>query len=447
MRKLFNRLHHQYGLLADRLGISRRRLAGYGLVALVVFALTLHVRNASSSDPGSWFFNPTTGYSRKYSAIRQLQAERFIEAAESTPPYTKTHQAKGLCVGVPSIARDGARYLRNTVGSLLSGLSQQERDGVYFMVLIPHSDPSIHPAMHEPWLSNVVDEILVYNVSEKEMGYIESLEREDVEHRTKGLYDYKYLMEACYAKDTPYIALIEDDVIAMDGWYHRTVNAIQRIESLSGAKGFLYLRLFYTEEFLGWNNEHWPTYAFWSILFIAGSAALVHWLPVRFQWPRRVLTPRFSAVIAALVVPWMVMLVFAAGKVTVFPLPEGVNRMNNFGCCAQGFVFPRERAGKIIEWFESSRLGFADMLIEEYANKHNEQRWAITPSVLQHVGTKSSKPDDFGHGAKFAKSVAGTIWNFGFERLSSQRLHEEHEEHELSANGVHGLVRGVEQGG
>jgi hypothetical protein len=118
--------------------------------------------------------------------------------------------------------------------------------------------------------------------------------------------------------------------------------------------------------------------------------------------------------------------------------------MNNFGCCAQGLVFPREEAGALIDWFEASKLGFADMLIEEYANQHHEQRWAITPSVLQHIGIKSSKPDDFGHGAKFDKPVAGTIWNFGFERLEAKRLRSQHEDAVL--DGQH-LLSGSMDGG
>lgn len=100
--------------------------------------------------------------------------------------------------------------------------------------------------------------------------------------------------------------------------------------------------------------------------------------------------------------------------------------MNDFGCCAQGLVFPRQKAGDLIEWYSSAKVGFADMLTEQYADEHNERRWALTPSVLQHVGAKSSKPDDFDHGAKYSRSVAGTIWNFAFELNQAKALREEH---------------------
>jgi hypothetical protein len=429
--RVTSRLSRSYSLFAARFGLSTIRFTVYGLIILSICTTTLLVRSASSRDPGSWFFKPSSGYSQQYSATRQEQAERFVEAAVEIPPYTKSTPATGLCVGIPSIARDGARYLRTTVGSLLAGLSQEERAGMYLMVFLPHSDPNIHPAFKEAWLSNLVDEVVLYNVSEQEMSYIESLELEDVEHRTKGLYDYNYLMKACYEKETPYIAMIEDDVVAMDGWYHRTVNGIRQAETQSRlmkpSRDFLYLRMFYTEEFLGWNSEHWRTYAFWSILFVSGSICLVFGLPMAYQHLKRLLTPRLSLAIVTLIVPWAVVMVFAAGKTTVLPLPEGINEMNNFGCCAQGLVFPRHNARELIEWFTLSRVGFADMLIEKYANDHEEQRWALTPSVIQHIGIKSSKPDDFGHGAKFSKPVSGTIWNFGFENFVPEALRDEHE--------------------
>lgn len=428
-----SRFSQWYELLAARCGVSPIRLSIYGLIALCVLITTLVVRSASSRDPGSWFFDPQHGYRPQYSAIRQRQAERFIEAASTSaaPAHGKSSPDTGLCVGVPSVARDGARYLRTTVGSLLEGLSPEERAGVYLMVFLPHTDPTIHPAYHESWLANLVDEILVYNVSDSELAYIQSLERDDVEHRTKGLYDYTYLLKACHARGAPYVAMIEDDVLAMDGWYHRTVNGIRQAEAKAALtnprQDFLYLRLFYTEEYLGWNSEHWPTHVAWSVLFVAVAIGLVVWLPMAHHYPKRLLTPRLSIAIATLIVPWAVIMVFAAGKNTVLPLPEGINEMNNFGCCAQGLVFPRHKILDLIDWFQSSRVGFADMLIEQYASEHGEQRLAITPSVLQHIGLKSSKPDDFGHGAKFSKPVSATIWNFAFEGFIPKILRNEHE--------------------
>lgn len=77
--------------------------------------------------------------------------------------------------------------------------------------------------------------------------------------------------------------MLEDDVLAMDGWYYRTREALDSAERQMAEKDEskckhsiyqlsyppnyllgLYLRLFYTEQFLGWNSEEWPTYLFYS---------------------------------------------------------------------------------------------------------------------------------------------------------------------------------------
>ena len=47
----------------------------------------------------------------------------------------------------------------------------------------------------------------------------------------------------------------------------------------------------------------------------------------------------------------------------------------------------------LLDYYESRNMtGFSDTLTE-LANRDNEIRWALTPSVLQHVGQKSTKGD------------------------------------------------------
>ena len=67
-----------------------------------------------------------------------------------------------------------------------------------------------------------------------------------------------------------------------------------------------------------------------------------------------------------------------------------------------------------------------DVLTEEYADANGELRWAITPSVIQHIGIKSSKVDDYGPMSKHGLSVAEKIWNFAFERNDVDALRKEH---------------------
>lgn len=87
-------------------------------------------------------------------------------------------------------------------------------------------------------------------------------------------------------------------------------------------------------------------------------------------------------------------------------------------CCTQALVFPSAQIPGVVSWLDSYRVGadsYQDQLIEEYAQrvKPNMLRWALTPSVVQHIGDKSSK----------AGAVAGwgnrgprqRLWSVSFE--------------------------------
>lgn len=189
----------------------------------------------------------------------------------------------------------------------------------------------------------------------------------------------------------------------------------------------MYLRLFYTEGFLGWNSEEWPTYTIYSALAILGPALALLFLRHRFPILKRPISNHRLLTGCGLCIPLCIALFFAAGRVTVAPLTAGVNVMNDFGCCSQGFVFPHAKAEALVAWYASRGVGFVDMLTEEYADERRERRLALTPSVLQHVGRKSSKGDDFGKASKYRMSVAEKLWNFEFETMDRRRLRVEHE--------------------
>ena len=48
---------------------------------------------------------------------------------------------------------------------------------------------------------------------------------------------------------------------------------------------------------------------------------------------------------------------------------------------------------RLIKWYEDQRIGFVDTLAEKLGDERPNEtgvRWALTPSVFQHVGGKSS---------------------------------------------------------
>ena len=406
--------------------------------ALFYFVLILIVRHFSWRDPGSFFFDPEEAYTPQYSSVRLQQAEEYLGNASSESFGShgrRKWKEPEICVGVVGIARVGVRYLRTAVASLVTDLTQEERDAIHLIVFIPHVDPTIHPAYHDQWLANLADELLVYNLTGAELERVKGLE-EKKDARWKIMLDYQYLMKHCYATGAPYIALLEDDTLAMEGWYHRTMQGLKEAEKRTGieewkedSKGFLYLRMFYTEEFHGWNIETAPGRAIWCIILIAAVGGFLIWLRTLSPHLRQYLTNLGILATCCICMPLMIMLYFSAGKVTTRPLPHGINEMNKYGCCAQGLVWPREKARQLMKWYdETNPYGYGDVLIEEYADRLGEVRYALTPSVIQHIGSKSSKADDFGPAAKHNRNVAQKLWNFEYELYDVAELKREHQQ-------------------
>ena len=82
--------------------------------------------------------------------------------------------------------------------------------------------------------------------------------------------------------------------------------------------------------------------------------------------------------------------------------------MPNYGCCAQSVVFPERR----LEGFQNllREPPFddpGDVILEQYARDNDWNRWALEPSVFQHVGIAQSS-----EGRRRANT-----WNFSFERM------------------------------
>jgi len=382
-----------------------------GLSALLWILSYQYFRFGSSRDPTSYFFNAATGYERRYSLHREQQAYDFIRSA-NTSSTTSVHSEGDpfMCIGVATVARQSAQqYVGGAIGSLLQGLSEEERQSIYLMPFIAHTRPSDHPIRQEPWLASLSDRVLEYELSGDDLARLQQFE-EGHHHRNKSMYDYGYLLEKCHQTGAAWIAMIEDDVLARDGWYTRARQALGDLSGRMADDRWLYLRIFYTEDLLGWNSEEWPHYLGWS--FACALALLSSLLVARIKYPRlrRNLSNLNVAMLCLVSLPSFIVLYFMAGRVTMQPFPAGVNEMNRFGCCSQGFIFPRTIIPQLIERTKKAMDEdyYIDMLLERWADAEHLKRFVLVPSLLQHVGGKSSK------GWGYDES-AGLIRNFGFE--------------------------------
>lgn len=400
----------------------------------------------SADDPGSIFFRAKTAYRRRYSAYREIEAQVWLEEASIKPLVESSTKAKlneFLCIGIPSVNRPTA-FLETSLGSLTDSLSEAERASIHIVVLLADPDPKKHTSYGKPWLSRLADDVITYSyegesvwpVREPDDAYRE-LPR-DLTGKGRGgaraenmLLDHSVLLEACQQHGSPYFALIQDDVIASKDWLQRLWRGIAKLEKSpkENEQDWLYLRLFHNEGLMGWNNEEVLQYvkiiAFMYVL--VGVIILVVMRCCRRR--RRVSRTRAKSVgsstirppqthsftyIAALAlglwIPASITLFFMAGRLTFHRVTHRspyVREMSQYGCCAQGLVFPQRHMDGMMTLLREPPYDYpVDMAIESYALRNGLTKWALDPSILQHIGrTESSE-----HGK------SNNIWNFSFER-------------------------------
>ncbi|KAF4954316.1 hypothetical protein FGADI_5339 [Fusarium gaditjirri] len=418
------------------IGHNRRLFIAYASLASIWVFLFQLCRLYTFADPSSFFYDSTRAYETRYTNIREQQADELLDIAEhfpveelvklplfnNIPDAIPRDQEKHICVGIPSVTRERDQFLPRAVASLVQGLSLEQRQAIHIIVLLADDDPTSHPAFGRRWLDRLVDEVLLYGNSSTTnapdryrsvaLDNNHELSRNDRVHR-----DYATLMTACQEQRSEYFALVEDDIIAAHNWLGRLSTALDKLERVEDTKNWLYLRLFYSETYMGWNAEEWPTYLATSISVYC-IVIVLYLLVVAIETRRRSQTFHPKSTIWTLphLTFWtasFIALYFLAGRLTVNSYPTGIHEMPNYGCCAQGLVIPRQHLDALGAALHTASDAIAgDSLIEYFADINHLKKYAITPSVLQHVGRMGSS------------DVGGTrkvTWSFSFEKTSARR--------------------------
>ncbi|GKZ24399.1 hypothetical protein AbraIFM66951_001306 [Aspergillus brasiliensis] len=376
-----------------------------GLLYILSFS---YYRSASHRDPTSFFFDPSRAYEKRYSAHRIQEAKSFLSKAGdfSVPEKPAGNTQATICVGIVTVRRRREQYVGLTVASLLEGLTEAERNTIFLDLLIAHTDPSAHPIFSEKWVETLPDRVLLYPKDDNP-DYEQLREWEDGGwYRNKSIYDFTQLMKDCYDTGAEYVAMIEDDTLAATGWLPSTLQALDVIQQRAKAgQDWVYLRLFYVDDLLGWNSEEWPKYLAVSFFVWAASTGVVVLGKRKFFSS----TPASAIwIISLLFIPAFIGLHFMAGRQTMWPIRPGVHEMNKYGCCSQGLVFPRSIVPQFLEHTDLITDWLVDMMVEKVSNQQRWKRYVVVPPVLQHIGATSSKGYGFDKSAK-------TIWNFRYE--------------------------------
>lgn len=391
-----------------------------GCFLILYFSLVQYYRHANYRDPTSYFFDPTRAYDRLYSADRIREADAFIQSAGSRPagPILSL-EPPVMCIGIATVKRREEQYVRTTVGSLLEGLSTDERHDIYLNILIGHTNQSNHPIASENWVEALPNKVLEYK--QTDFARIEEWEAGGW-YRNKTIFDYTYLLNDCYATGAEYIAMIEDDTLAVRGWYPRALTALRNVEARMARRpnvAWVYMRLFYVEDLFGWNSEFWPTYLFWSFVVWTIATALLGAARSRLRSFQSFLSDESMLLLTSLCIPALIALFFACGRNSNWPLAPGIHEMNKNGCCSQGYVFPRSIVPSLLEKADLETDWLVDMMVEKIADEEGWIRWATSPALLQHIGSTSSKGYGFDTSAKH-------LWNFGFELYHKAQLDGSH---------------------
>ena len=428
---IYTQLHAGY-LKSLARSLATRSAARALLVTLIVYFFAFqYCKYRLWRDPHSAFFNSDHVYDFVYSDYRKSEAESFVRAANSTINAESRFLAGNdpvVCAAYATVKRPQLQYLTGSVGSMLQGLSRQEREALYLYLLFADTDPGKHPEWNALWISNIVDRAGTYNISQREFDRIQQMEK-DRNFYVKGMFDYVYTLEECMNTTAPYIAIFEDDIIFADGWMARLVKALAQIKretpSLdtfdSDLKGsWLYLRLFHTETPLMWEADD-PLYAYIVPVF-ALAMVFTYFALIGIRSYSVTLRPHLDsgsiAVICLVTVPLFTALVYMMGKWTLMN-PHGPTILNEHGCCTQALVFPRQQIPPMIEWMRMKKHGQTDSMIEEYADIKGLDRYALFPQAVQHVGLQSSRDN-------LAINSQST-WAFYFETNDPVKLRKEHE--------------------
>ncbi|CEJ60058.1 hypothetical protein PMG11_08648 [Penicillium brasilianum] len=376
---------------------------------LYLFSLRYY-HNVSYRDPTSYFFDPIRAYERRYSSSRIAEAEEFLsDAGNLRKPIRPEpeHSPPVICAGIATVRRRGQQYVGLTVASLLDGLSEEERNNIFLILLIGNTEPWKHPIYSEKWVDTLADRLLTYQEDDPDFDRLKEWE-EGGWYRNKTIYDYTHLMKTCYDTGAEYVAMIEDDTLAVKGWLPSALKALDIVKERTTNKKWVYMRLFYVDDLLGWNSEEWPTYLAWSLIIWASLTGIMVAGKRIFKNASKFFSANAIWIISCIFIPAAIALHFMAGKQTMWPISPGVHEMNKYGCCSQGLVFPRSIIPDLLERTDLTTDWLVDMMVEKIADHEGWTRWAVVPSLLQHIGATSSKGYGFDDSAK-------TLWNFRFE--------------------------------
>ena len=104
-------------------------------------------------------------YDLKYSTMRQADGLELVKTANSSEVTNvlKAGDNPVLCAVFMTVKRGEKEYLAESLGSMLHGLTAEERENLYLSVLFLDTEPSLHPYWDQAWVRRLADSATGYN--------------------------------------------------------------------------------------------------------------------------------------------------------------------------------------------------------------------------------------------------------------------------------------------
>ncbi|KAF2667743.1 hypothetical protein BT63DRAFT_299721 [Microthyrium microscopicum] len=403
-----------------------------GVTVAILLAIAFYGHFNFYRDPGSIFFNPNRALERKYSIQREQEAVAFEAQAHALldgnenadgvfPKAGRDPLICGVFVTMGRETQGGVHPLELAVASSLTGLVEPERSDIDLQVYFANTNASEHPLWNS-WLLKLVDGFTSARqlVSDSEFKNLVKLEN-GKEFFTKSAFDFRNAIRHCYnVSSAPYIALLEGDILLADGWFSRSKLALQDIVAQTKSMDrWLDMRLFNDEKGIGYDS----TTLFGNnvpIIILGVSITLFTILQATRVYSatgKAFISNAFISVICCVTVPLFVIMFFQTGKSSVFTPAPGVS-VQNWGCCSQAIIMPRERAIGLAELIAEQAGGPPDMSINDYASRNELKRFVLNPVQVQHIGFRSLLTPE--------RLKTESVWSVAFEDLDPGKLANEH---------------------
>ena len=404
--------------------VSLRFFALHAGAAILWVSLFRFCYSNLFDDPSSYFFDPRSELGLRVAQARMAEVDhqmgKVILAVENGEPDNLQLQKNGptrwpkrLCLGIVSDPRKPSQdedSLMRTIVSLTGNLPANNRESMHITILLAAEPQSNHFAFGKPWLSKLVDEVLVYREEDYYNGTSANVNgyREvdfDVNHGEatqrdfsvkRSRIDQAILMDVCRETHASYVALVEPHFVAIRDWHARLVSALAFVNKAARSTGgdWAYIKLFdHSQSQWRLRNHDWVLKSMsWSLEYVAAvltGAGLRRWAFHKKRVSVKVLWQDSLLLLSLVVwVPVFVRLLDLAGGMDSFqhhfwPYVGGVREITREGCCGNGVILQRRHLEEFERIFRSPPYDSqAAEILDQVGREKGLSRWVVDPSIM-----------------------------------------------------------------